>query len=378
MSLQELAQNVRRWRTARKLSQEDLANAAGVSLPAIRNLERAKSEPRMKTVQAIARALEVKLEDLFRPVRKLETVRFRSAKRMQNRENILAIVARWLENFNYLEKILNKEIPFKLEKIRERCSRENIEETAELCRQELGLKSKEPIHDICGLLEHAGVKVYPIRIASESFFGLSIGERDGGPAIAVNVWDRITIERQIFSAAHELGHLILHPDAYNVEVVEENEDEEQEANNFAGHFLMPDKGFRKEWNEASGLHWVDRVFKVKGIYRVSYKAVLYRLVEHGIADDFIWKRFNQAYKHKYNKSLSFKEEPMAINTSEFFKRDTSEPFGLQNVHFFEDRFSRLTREAVEKDEISLSRGAEILNISIAGMRDLMQNWEKDL
>ncbi len=370
MSVRELAQNVRRWRTARNLSQKELAEAAGISLPAIKNLELAKSEPRMKTVQAIAEALGVKLGDLFRPVRKLETVRFRAAKRIQNRENVLAMVSRWLEDFNYLEEILDEKIPFKLEKIKEQCSREIIKEATELCRQELDLESDEPIHDICGLLEHAGVKVYPIRMASDGFFGLSIGERDGGPAIAVNVWGRISVERRIFSAAHELGHIMLHPDAYDVTVVDENENEEREADFFAGHFLMPDEGFVKEWNEASGLHWVDRVLKVKGIYRVSYKVVLFRLIEHEIADRSLWMRFNQAYKQRYNKNLSFKEEPIAI--------DTYEPFGLRDYHFFEDRFSRLTREAMEKNEISMSRGAEILNISIEEMRDLMQNWEKDV
>ena len=90
MNLQVLAQNVRRLRTAKRLSQSALADTAGLSLPAIKNLELAKSEPRIRTMQAIAKALDVKLQELFQPVRELHTVRFRSAKRMQNRENVLA------------------------------------------------------------------------------------------------------------------------------------------------------------------------------------------------------------------------------------------------------------------------------------------------
>ncbi|MBN1548489.1 MAG: ImmA/IrrE family metallo-endopeptidase [Syntrophaceae bacterium] len=367
MNLQILAQNVRRLRTAKSFSQSALANASGLSLPAIKNLELAKSQPRMRTMQAIAKALEVKIQDLFLPVRKLTTVRFRSARRMQNRENVLADVARWLDDFNYLERTLNKQIPFSLKSVKAKCSRDRIVEAAELCRKKLELKSTEPIHDICGLLEHAGVKVLPVPKASDGFFGLSVGEEDGGPAIVVNVWGRISVERRIFSAAHEFGHLMLHPDAYDVTQVDESKEEEQEADRFAGHFLMPNEGFRKEWNEAAGLHFVDRIFKVKRIFRVSYKTILSRLVEDKVVDKSIWKKFNLAYQQRFSQKLLFKEEPMGI--------DPAEPFGMHRFDFFEDRFSLLTREAVEKDKISLSRGAEMLRIGIGEMQDLLQNWE---
>jgi len=367
MNLQILAQNVRRLRTARHLSQSALAEAARLSLPAIKGLEGSRNEPRVSTVQAIARALDVRLEQLFLPVRQLQTVRFRSAKRMQNRQNVLAEVSRWLDDFNYLEKALDQRVPFKLKQVRAQCSSDRIVEAAELCRGKLGLKTDEPIHDICGLLEHAGVKVLSAHMASDSFFGLSVGEEDGGPAVVVNVWERIPVERRIFSAAHELGHLMLHGEAYDVSQTEENKEEEKEANLFAGHFLMPDEGFRKEWNEAAGLHWVERVLKVKRIFRVSYKTVLFRLIEHDIVDESIWVRFQQAYKQKFNKTLLFKEEPIAIGSSE--------PFSLKRFDFYEDRFSRLSREAVEKDRISLSRGAEMLGIGIEAMQELLQNWE---
>ena len=367
MDLQVLSKNVRRLRAAKRFSQKTLADTAGLSLPAIKNLELAKNEPRMKTVQAIAGALEVKLQELFRPVRDLRTIRFRSARRMQNRENILAEVARWLDDFNYLEKILNKQVPFSLKPVRVQCSREHVVEAAELCRKKLGLKPIEPIYDICGLLEHAGVKVLSVPMASDGFFGLSVAEEDGGPAVVVNVWERISVERRIFSAAHELGHLMLHPDAYDVTQVEENKNEEQEADRFAGNFLMPNEGFRKEWNEAAGLHWVDRIFKVKRIFRVSYKTVLTRLLEYEVADKSIWMKFNVAYQQRYKRRLSHKEEPMGI--------DPAEPFGMQRFDFYEDRFSRLTREALEKDKISLSRGAELLRIDIDEMQDIIQNWE---
>jgi hypothetical protein len=48
---------------------------------------------------------------------------------------------------------------------------------------------------------------------------------------------------------------------------------------------IPDEAFRKEWNKAAGLALVDRVFKVKRIFRVSYKAILGRLLQYGAVDN---------------------------------------------------------------------------------------------
>ncbi len=357
MNPQIVAQNIRRLRVARGMSMQKLADQAGISLPAIKKIEGSKAEPRMNTMQAIAKALGANIQQLFVPVRLLRVVRFRSNKRMQNRENILARASTWLDEFNYLEHELDNKKPFVLKDVRSQCSRDDIVQAAALCREKLDLNASEPIYDICGLLESAGVKIYPVEMAT-GFFGLSIGEEDGGPAIVVNTFERITIERRIFSTAHELGHLMLHLDAFDVGKTEENKEEEYEADLFAGHFLMPDQGFRNEWNNTAGLHWVKRVLKVKGIYNVSYGTVLFRLVELGKADESVWKKFQFAYHSLYNRYLSRSEEPQR----------------LKKFSFAEDRYSRLAREAVEKQRISASRGAEVLGITISEMRELMQNW----
>jgi Zn-dependent peptidase ImmA (M78 family)/transcriptional regulator with XRE-family HTH domain len=366
MDLQGLAHNLRQLRTASRFSQRKLAEEARVSLPTIKNLEAGKTEPRVDTLQAVARALGLRLQDLLIPARRLETVRFRSSKRMRNREKILAEVSRWLDDFNSLEDILGEHQTSRLEEIEAQCSRRDIVSAAILCRELLNLKPTEPIHDICGLLEHAGIKIFTVSCASDDFFALSVAKEDGGPAIIVNTWERIAVERRIFSAAHELGHLLLHQEAYDVNQTEENEEEEQEANLFAAHFLMPDEGFRREWNEAAGLHWVDRVFKVKRIFRVSYKTVLSRLIEHGAADERIWKKFNLAYQRLYRRKLPFKHEPMAMRSEE--------PYRLEVFDFYEDRLSRLVRTAMEEGKISLSRGAEIFRIGIEEMQELLGNW----
>lgn len=368
MDLEIIAQNIKRLRTDSRLTQAALAESSGLSLPAIKKIEGGKVAPRVANLQSIAGVLGVRLQELFTPVQELKTVRFRSNKKMKNRESIISKIAKWLDGFSSLEEALEDVRPFRFADLvgaDQELSNDDAVALAGRCRVMLGLKNTEPIHDIAGLLESAGVKLRLISLATAGFFGLSVGKEDKGPAVVVNVWEKIPTERCIFSAAHELGHLVLHPDAFNVEAIEENPEEEKQADLFASHFLLPHEGFKKEWNEAAGLPFVDRVFKIKRIFRVSYKTVLYRLVESGAADQKIWPKFYTAHLRRYGQSLAGHKEPMGL---------TDEPFRMDRHDFFEDRLSRLTRRAVEQEEISLSRGAEILDITVEDMKDLLMEW----
>jgi Zn-dependent peptidase ImmA (M78 family) len=271
-------------------------------------------------------------------------------------------VARWLKDFNELEQLLNGSVTYKLADVARQLRdlpRRDPCAAAALARAALGLVPDEPVRDICGLLEAAGIKVYLLESDLDGFFGLSVAEADGGPAVAVNVADRVTVERRIFTAAHELGHLLLHPGAYDTGQVDEDEDEEREADLFAGHFLMPQEAFAKQWRETAGLPLVERALHVKRLFRVSYKTVLHRLIELGQTTDRIWMHFAAEYKRRYRKSLGRKEEPVPLVPEDFV----------------EDRLSRMVRDAVERQEVSLNRAAEILGVDLQTMRERVASWE---
>ena len=62
-----LAQNIKKLRKQRKLSQEELAKKAGVTYSTLIKLESGVNKnPTIKTIQQIAAALEVSLDDLTR------------------------------------------------------------------------------------------------------------------------------------------------------------------------------------------------------------------------------------------------------------------------------------------------------------------------
>ena len=248
MAGEHIAANVARLRLDRGLTQEKLAERAGISRIALGKIERGAVVPRSRSLSALGRALQVPLGDLVTRVRPLETVRFRARARVLGRAQILAEVAKWLDAYTQVEADLGESCPFRFRTVGSR----SPVETAQAGREAIGLSQGEPVRDICGLLEENGVKLLLLDRKSEAFFGLSVGAADGGPAVVVNTWDRISVERWIFTAVHELGHLLLHPTEYQRDATEPSVTTEREADAFASHFLMPEGAFAPAWDETRG------------------------------------------------------------------------------------------------------------------------------
>jgi len=372
-----ISANLRRLRTIQHASQSALAEKAGISRYALIKIEKGEVVPQAGTLQKLAAALGVPLSELVEDVQELKNVRFRASQNMYGREQILADVSHWLSGFREVEELLGERKEFTLGPAC-RKSRTDPRAAARCAREFMGL-GEEPIRDICGLVESHGVKVKALPRNTDAFFGLSLSEEDGGPAIVVNTWEKISVERWIFTAAHELGHLILHLGSYDVEKTAEEQGQEKEADQFASHFLMPEAAFRKEWEDARGLSLIDRVFKVKRIFRVSYLTVLYRLVENGEADASIWARFRKIYFDRTGKKLQKADEPQQLEADHFYsgapvRRKAAEPARLEEADFREDRLSDLVRRAFERGDISIGRAGEILGYSLREMRSLVNEW----
>lgn len=381
-----LGGNLRRLRQGKKVSQAEIAERAGLSRVGYRNIETGAATPKADTLMRLARALNVGLDDLVRPVRELRAVRFRARKKMASREHLLAEVGRWIDDYAYLEELLEDHQAFAFGELTEQLQGRRRKastpiEAAARAREIAKLATGETIRDICGLLEEkAGVKLFTPQVASEGFFGLSLGSSEDGPAVVVNTWERITVERWIFTAAHELGHILLHHQAFDVESAEENLNEEKEADLFASHFLMPDEVFKQELSEARGLSLLQVVMKLKAIFRVSWKTVLYRYSQQpGVDSRKVWARFHTEAKRRFGRTLGPTEEPNALQDDDWYSpspvlRLADEPENLRSSVFVEDRLSRLVRRAIEEKKITMSRGAEMLRISAPEMRARARSW----
>ena len=373
--------NIQRYRKAKGISIKHMVEKTGLSINHYKNIESGNVELHANELGVISDVLDVRENKLIYPIQELQSEKFRSNKKLKNRKLIILDAEHWLSEYNFIEKLLKERLSNPLDKIIDsvKGKKEAQVEAAVVTREKFGVGDEEVISNICGLLEANGIKVGENVVESHDFFGLSVGADDGGPAIIVNKWNQIPVERWIFTAAHELGHLVLHRNDFDVQDAKENKVLENEANAFASEFLMPDGLFVKEWSDNYGLPFVERVITVKRIFRVSYKTVLYRLTKHFPNSKNIWARFYSDYKKIQGKSLLGNVEPEALAKDAFGNScqessTRAEPVQLSPADFKNGRLVSLVRKAIENELISFGRGAEILQISIQEFRELANTW----
>ena len=374
MAISDIGANVRRYMKMRGLTVLALAKKGGIGTATLSNILNGKSEPKSSTLIMLATALGVPVVDLVADSPELKSLRFRTAKTLSGREKaerdqLRHDTALWLENYSFLERELGKSQVFLLGKIDEK----DPEIAATRVRHVLGIASLA-ITDLPQLMEKAGIKLRIRGFGFKKTFGLSVAENDGGPAIVVNSEQGISVERQLFSVAHEIGHLVLHKSSYDQSRMDENEEEERAANVFAGHFLLPDDGLHNAWQESRGLHWVESVLRIKKQFKVSYLTVLVRLSQLLAKPDagtFI-AQFRKEYAERYGQQLKGHYEPDSIAGPVA----DADPKHLDQTDLMEDRFAGLVRLAFEKEIISIGRAGEMLGRSLEEMRALARAWQE--
>jgi len=358
--------NLTRYRQGLGLSQRALAEKAGVAVEKVENCENARSLPDSKTLSALARALEVTLDDLLRsPLAISPDFRFRALtafnKQPKKQPQFAARVRRMLETYNAVEAAVGAS-PFAPETLscdRAEGNEKLIQTTATRFRRSLGYEDVG-ITNLFQAVEELGLKVLREAIAIPGFFGISACSVSGGAFVLVNTHD-VTIERQLFTLAHELGHLIFHRNEYGDGLVktgtkEEEKAREKVANYFAGHLLVPQ-------TELERVYQFDRdIIKLKQRFRVSYQVILSRLAEMGAIDyQREIKKVRAIYKNKYGSPL---------------KNSMELPPGLKPEDFPENqRYRQLIWRALELEKISELKAAELLGLSVEELRNCRQETE---
>lgn len=368
---ENLGDKLKQIRKAQKLTQEQVAEGAGISITAYGNIERGNSFPKTKTIQLLANTLGVTIDALWKRKDSLKGVRFRANHKLLARDRVLLDTEKWLNKRNLLaDKLEISEERFEnpLNDFIARAKNSfDLDESfiprlADDLRAFWDLGDK-PIRNLMLLLEKRGVKVFPYKIHSPHFYGLSVSADGGGPAVVVNTLESLSVERWIFSAAHELGHLVLHCSSFGMEKDYDPEDkEEKEADLFASHFLMPDRKFISEWNDLQGAGFAERILTVKKIFKVSWATIVYRLSKLVPGDKNIWFKANAALK-KIGKSTKEHREPEPLTAMDFFGSNHSDIILKQLVHkaYFEEK--------INEDEVG-----EILELNREQVGELLFDW----
>jgi Zn-dependent peptidase ImmA (M78 family)/transcriptional regulator with XRE-family HTH domain len=139
--------------------------------------------------------------------------------------------------------------------------------TEDLARhmRELWMVPDGPIDNMVDLLERNGGIVIPCDFGTDQLDAMS--QRIDGMPVLFYVNVNAPADRVRHTLAHELGHMVLH-----TLVLREDQDMEDEANAFAGAFLVPAKEFKAQMRQFSLRHLAN----LKGYWKVSMAALAMR------------------------------------------------------------------------------------------------------
>lgn len=337
-----LGERIKRARVATGLNQRELAEAVGVSAMAISKYERGENTPSSTVLLALAKALEVRTEYFFRETAmELEEIEFRKHPELpeKTKHRVLADAHEQLERWAELDHVMPgswattfqvpPELPLHVN------NNEEVEGVAEKVREAWHL-GFDPIPDLVDAVEAHGISVLLSKYAeAKSFDGLA-GAINGHSVVVVGA--ALPGDRQRFTLAHELGHLMLK------ERLSENLSEEDACNRFAGAFLVPKQavlralGKSRQWLEPQEL-WL-----LKHKYGLSMGAWTYRARDLGIINQNTMNQLWQLLKlNGWDKHEPEPQYPQEIPR----------------------RFKGYVYRALAENLIGESKAAELLGISVS-------------
>jgi Zn-dependent peptidase ImmA (M78 family) len=147
--------------------------------------------------------------------------------------------------------------------------------------------AKGPIESVTEILEKHHIAVVSFEFPTERVDGKSVMTSGGHPIVFTN---QLSMgDRQRFTLAYQLGHLVMHIGGNSFD-----RDVSHEANLFAAEFLMPENEIRKDFEEGIT---VTSLAKLKKKWKVSMISLLYRAHDLQIISDnqkrYIEQQFNQ-------------------------------------------------------------------------------------
>ncbi|MBY0055029.1 ImmA/IrrE family metallo-endopeptidase [Brevibacillus agri] len=298
----------------------ELAELSGVSKQAISQFENGKNKPTLETLMKLMFVLKFPRE-FFYEADSIEEVQvgntfFRSLVSTSKKERLSQIEkTRYFSRIcDFLERYIDFP-PVNLPSIKDLIEltdkkvdnphlleREDIEEIALALRKYWGV-GEDPITNIVFLLEKNGIILTSLATETHKIDAFSqrqmINNRERY-VIVLGDGKQSACRRQ-FDTAHELGHMLLHNwnTDYDDIYLEEHRLIEQQADTFAGAFLLPKDAFLKDLHYPNNLNFY---IELKKKWRVSIQAMIVRAFHLGAINynqyTYLMKQMNQKNMRK--------------------------------------------------------------------------------
>lgn len=260
-------------------SMDELSEHTGrtVTKQSISKYEKGLMLPRFGTLSVLAKALNISLGYFSGDTIRLDEPMLRNAFKeslptdeVQHLESMLSF---WTERYIEAEKKTGMETSFVNPIAHFSVSTlEQASEAASLLR-EAWRCGDGPIPSILRLMERKGIKILDRQLPT-GVLGMSTRANGSYPLVVIDMsHEKHTVERLRFTAAHELGHVVLNiPEEIGIE------DRENLCNKFAGLFLLPQSTIIEELgcvNKSTITLTLDELIDLHELYGVSVAALVH-------------------------------------------------------------------------------------------------------
>ncbi|HET6381966.1 MAG TPA: XRE family transcriptional regulator [Armatimonadota bacterium] len=320
-----LGARIQEARKVRGLSQQQAAEALGVSRPTYIAVEKGV---RPVSPEELVRLAEIYGRTVNEILRRQEPVRdfvshFRAAASRSSiqdpeLEKAVKLLQQLCEDYLYLEEQTASPLPRNYPvfyRVEGRDAVDAGEEVADAERMRLGLGSR-PAPDLRGLLEaDVGIRIFcvdlPTRISGLFLFGEVVGA-------CIALQQKHPPGRRLWSLAHEYGHFLVHRFEAEVTVPwnsQRRPEKERFADSFARSFLMPRVELRRRFHDlkkAGASVTIGDLLTLADSYSVSLQAMLLRLEELKLIPAGTWESLEgRRFKVSEARSLVGLPDPAA-------------------------------------------------------------------
>jgi len=328
--------NLKYYRLKKSMTKKELAEKVNLSPMAISNYENGNRKPDMEQLNKLARVLNVNISD-FLAVRndKVEFHHgdFRKNSTLSNtqQEYIREAVEEYCNRFMTIIEILGGEVlPSSPATGILQLSGDSEKDALNL-RKHLNLAVDGPIDNLTEILENKGILIYSFEIKNDKFSGIN-GFVSGRPYIVIN--NNMSPERNRSTIAHELAHLMF-------EWPEEMQDKKIEdfATAISGAFLFSKTDAIRELGIRRTSVSKDMLLVAKeygiSMFLLIKRAHLIKIISDRVAKDFYIMASKAGWRK--NEPTQIERERPAL-------------------------FEQLVYRAINENDISVQKGAELLKV----------------
>lgn len=342
-----LGRKIRLYRLQQGLTKKELAVRTGISQARITAFENGRETPNTKIARVLASALGVSFPQLMKFVpssREYQHGEFRKQSSLsKSAQTYLRMLSEeYFDRLFLAADLLGGKVLREPPTVHCLIISGSPEADAMLLRSHLGVAIDGPVPALIDMLENKGILICKIPYEHTNFSGIN-GMADKYPYIAIN--SKATPERQRSTIIHELAHIFFElPKRTALE-------HEKYVEAVCGAFLFPSTDAYIELGRKRKAISSDMVIVAKE-YGISLQLLAKRAEQLGIISADTYRNFNIAI----NKS--------SARFSEGGRIKPEEPKLLE----------QLVLRGWCEDKMSLSRAAELLDITYSEMRDKAELW----